>query len=75
MVCESHLFAQLMSRCSTSTGDVYSFGIILQEIISRCEPYGSTDSKRLPMEPYCNQAPSPNNKVNFSDIENIIFQH
>ena len=46
---------QLISvRCSASTGDIYSFGIILQEIILRCEPYGSTDAKRLPMEPYCN---------------------
>ncbi|XP_055348511.1 atrial natriuretic peptide receptor 1-like [Paramacrobiotus metropolitanus] len=46
-----HLRAQMPPQ-GTPEGDVYSFAIILQEIVLRCHPYGSPDPARLPMEPY-----------------------
>lgn len=50
----SHIFA-VTRRFMIFAGDVYSFGIIIQEIILRCEPFGSPDVKRLPMDPYGRQ--------------------
>ena len=35
------LLRKLMPPCGTPEGDVYSFGIILQEIVIRGEPYDS----------------------------------
>ena len=41
-VAPEHIDDNLCQKSSSQAGDVFSFGIILHEVIMRCEPYDET---------------------------------
>ena len=46
-----HLRSTEPYKCGSKKGDVYSFGIILQEVITRCEPFESSTEDKSCLEP------------------------